>query len=141
LGKKFPSYTENLWGITASESPRGYAVWGGPPMMGEIDGSVVPCAAGGSLPFAPKETIQTLRHMRERHERQSWTRYGFSDAFNPLTKWTAKHLVSINTGITLLMVENARSGLVWNTFMKNPEVRSSMQKVGFSSSSDAFFAA
>jgi len=138
LSQKYPSYGENLWGITASESPKGYAVWGGPPMMGDIDGSVVPSAAGGSLVFAPNETLQTLRHMRERHERQSWTRYGFADAFNPLTQWTARHLVSINTGITLVMAENARSGLVWDHFMQNPEIKAAMRRVGFSGANDLF---
>ena len=138
LGREFPTYDENLWGITASESPKGYAVWGGPPKMGPIDGSVVPCAAGGSLPFAPELTVQTLRHMREQHRNQSWGRYGFTDAFNPRTKWTAKHLISINTGITLVMVENARSGFVWENFMLNPEVKTAMRKVGFSGADDVF---
>jgi hypothetical protein len=106
--------------------------------MGPIDGSVVPCAAGGSLPFAPELTLQTLRHMRERHSPQSWGRYGFTDAFNIRTKWSAKHLISINTGITLLMVENARSGLVWENFMLNPEVKMAMRKVGFMGVDDVF---
>lgn len=138
LGAQFRYYSENLWGITASESPRGYAVWGGPPRMGPIDGSVVPCAAGGSLPFAPELTLQTLRYMREQYQNQSWGRYGFKDAFNPRTKWTARRQVAINTGITLLMAENVRSGFVWQSFMKNQEVKSAMSKVGFSGDSDVF---
>ena len=138
LGREFSAYDENLWGITASESPKGYAVWGGPPKMGPIDGSVVPCAAGGSLPFAPELTVQTLRHMRERHGNQSWNRYGFTDAFNPLTRWTARHQISINTGITLLMAENARSGFVWQNFMLNPELKAAMRMVGFSGADDVF---
>ena len=55
LSKQFPDYSDDLWGITASDSAKGYAVWGGPPAMGPIDGTVVPCAAAGSMPFLPQE--------------------------------------------------------------------------------------
>ena len=67
LSREFPDYTEDLWGITASDSSRGYAVWGGPPAMGHVDGSVVPCAAGGSLPFLPEETLRVLRTIRSKY--------------------------------------------------------------------------
>ena len=61
LGKQFPDYSEELWGITASDSQQhGYVVWGGPPATGPIDGTVVPSAAGGSLPFLPAETLRVL---------------------------------------------------------------------------------
>src|ERR1700676_824612 len=56
LGKQFPDYSEDLWGITASDSQNGYVAWGGPPAMGPIDGTVVPSAAGGPLRFLQKET-------------------------------------------------------------------------------------
>lgn len=131
LGDEFSHYSNELWGITASESPNGYVVWGGPPRQGPIDGSVVPCAAGGSLPFLPQDGIAVLRGMRARFGRRVWSRFGFADAFNPGTGWTANGYVGINTGITLLMAENARSGLVWDLFMKNPEARLAMQMVGF----------
>ncbi|TAL00665.1 MAG: hypothetical protein EPO07_09395, partial [Verrucomicrobia bacterium] len=131
LRDEFPLYSDELWGITASESPQGYAIWGGPPRQGPIDGSVVPCAAGGSLPFLPADCLQVLRHARERFGDTAWNRYGFVDAFNPLTGWSAKDQIAINTGITLLMAENARTSFVWNTFMKNDEVRAALTKVGF----------
>lgn len=131
LGDEFSHYSHELWGITASESPKGYVVWGGPPRQGPIDGSVVPCAAGGSLPFLPADTIATLRGMRERFGSKAWGRFGFTDAFNPATGWSSRDYVGINTGITLLMAENARTGFVWDLFMKNPEARTAMQMVGF----------
>jgi len=133
LSEEFPHYSEDLWGITASESPKGYAVWGGPPRIGPIDGSVVPCAAGGSIPFVPKESLQVLRTARERHGKRIWGRYGFADAFNPATGWVARNHVAINTGITLMMAENARTGFFWETFMKNSEISTAMQRVGFRS--------
>ena len=131
LREEFPHYSNELWGITASESPQGYVVWGGPPRQGPIDGSVVPCAVGGSLPFMPRDAIATLSGMRERFGSRAWGRYGFTDAFNPATGWSARDYVGINTGITLLMAENARTGFVWDLFMQNPEARAAMQLVGF----------
>ncbi len=131
LHKRFPDYTNDLWGISASDSAHGYVVWGGPPAMGPIDGTVVPCAAGGSLPFLPRETMLVLRTMRERYSHHAWKRYGFVDAFNPLTGWFDKDVIGIDLGITMLMAENARTGFVWNTFMKNPEAREGMKRAGF----------
>lgn len=131
LSAEFPHYSRELWGITASDSPNGYVIWGGPPRQGPIDGSIVPCAAGGSLPFLPQDTITVLRGLKERYGRRVWGRFGFTDAFNPATGWASQDYIGINTGITLLMAENARTGLVWDMFMKNPEPRRAMQLVGF----------
>jgi hypothetical protein len=131
LRDEFPLYSDELWGITASDSPNGYAVWGGPPRQGPIDGSVVPSATAGSLPFLPTECLQVLQSTRERFGKTAWNRYGLVDAFNPLTGWTAPRQIAINSGISLLMAENARTGFIWNTFMKNPEVPKAMSLAGF----------
>jgi hypothetical protein len=131
LSREFPDYTEDMWGITASDSARGYAVWGGPPAMGRIDGSIVPCAAGGSLAFLPEETVRVLRNIREKYKERVWRRYGFVDAFNPLTNWYSQDVIGIDVGITLLMAENARSGFVWQQFMKNEAARNGMARAGF----------
>lgn len=132
LGKQFPDYSEDLWGITASDSEHGYVVWGGPPAIGPIDGTVVPSAAGGSLPFIPRECLRVLRTIKDRY-RDAWCRYGLVNAFNPLKKWYDTDVVGIDTGITMLMAENARTGFVWDTFMKNPEARRGMERAGFES--------
>jgi hypothetical protein len=131
LGKQFPDYSRDFWGITASDSRYGYVVWGGPPSIGPIDGTLVPSAAGGSLPFLPQETTDVLRNIRARYGRDTWTKYGFVDAFNPLDRWYDPDVVGIDTGITLVMAENLRSGFVWNTFMRNPEARRGMDLAGF----------
>jgi len=131
LAGRFPDYSEDLWGITASDSPKGYVAWGGPPETGPIDGTVVPCAAGGSLPFLPQEAVRVLHTVRTRYGSRAWTRYGFVDAFNPLTSWYDNSVVGIDAGITMVMAENARSGFVWQTFMKNPEAQRGMQRAGF----------
>src|SRR5260370_6056519 len=130
LSREFPDYAEDMWGITASDSARGYAVWGGPPSMGRIDGSIVPCAAGGSLPFLPEETVRVLKNIREKYENRAWQRYGFVDAFNPLTNWYSPDVIGIDVGIMLLMAENARSGFVWEQFMKNDVARNGMARAG-----------
>ena len=131
LSREFPDYSEDMWGITASDSARGYAVWGGPPAMGRIDGSIVPCATGGSLPFLPEESIRVLRNIREKYDQRVWRTYGFVDAFNPLTNWYSPDVIGINVGITLLMAENARTGFVWEQFMKNDIARNGMARAGF----------
>lgn len=130
LNPRFPDYTNALWGITASDSEKGYVVWGGPPATGPIDGTVVPCAAGGSIPFLPAETMRVLNTIHN-HYPKTWSRYGFVDAFNPLTGWYDTDVIGIDVGITMLMAENARSSFVWETFMKNPEARRGMDLAGF----------
>lgn len=131
LRKRFPSYGESLWGITASDSARGYRAWGGPPQHGGVDGTLVPCAAAGSLPFLPHETLDVLKTMRDQFGKKIWKRYGFIDAFNPLTAWFNPDVIGIDVGITLLMAENARGGSVWSWFGANLEVPRAMKKAGF----------
>jgi hypothetical protein len=131
LGKQFPDYNEDLWGITASDSQQqGYVVWGGPPATGPIDGTVVPSAAGGSLPFLPGPTLRVLKNIRNKYP-SAWTKYGFVNAFNPLKNWYDTDVIGIDTGIILLMAENLRTGFVWETFMKSPEAQRGMERAGF----------
>jgi hypothetical protein len=131
LAKQFPDYSEDLWGITASDSVNGYAVWGGPPAIGPIDGTVVPCAAGGSLPFLPEASMRVLETIKNRYGQKAWSDYGFVDAFNPLIQWYDTDVIGIDAGITMVMVENARTAFVWETFMKNPEAMRGMERAGF----------
>src|SRR2546426_5962301 len=130
LAPQFSDYSNDLWGITSSDSANRYVAWGGPPAVGPIDGSIVPCATAGSLPFVPTQTIHVLRWIRG-HYPQAWQRYGYVDAFNPLTGWYDADVIGIDVGISVLMAENQRTKFVWNTFMKNPEAQSAMQMAGF----------
>ena len=132
LNEQFIDYTNALWGITASDSEKGYVIWGGPPAMGPIDGTIVPAATGGSLPFLPDATMRVLRTIYD-HYPKAWSRYGFVDAFNPLNDWYDSDVIGIDTGITMLMAENARTGFVWDTFMKSPEAQRGMAIAGFKS--------
>jgi hypothetical protein len=131
LAKHFPDYSENLWGISASDSKDGYIVWGGPPEIGPIDGTIVPSAAGGSLAFLPAAALRVLRTIKTQYGVSAWSKYGFVDAFNPLTNWYDSDVVGIDTGITMIMAENLRTSFVWDTFMKNPEAQRGMELAGF----------
>ena len=133
LAKQFPDYSDDLWGITASDSKNGYVVWGGPPEIGPIDGTVVPSAVGGSLPFLPPATMRVLKNMKNRYSPKAWSRYGFVNAFNPLTNWYDTDVIAIDTGITMLMAENLRTAFVWKTFMKSPEAQRGLERAKFMS--------
>ena len=74
--------------------------------------------------------MQVLRTIRERYPR-AWGRYGFVDAFNPLTNWYNPDALGIDLGITTLMAENQRSAFIWKTFMKNKEAQTGMERAGF----------
>ena len=129
LGQQFSDYSEDLWGITASDSDQGYVIWGGPPAVGPIDGTVVPSAAGGSLTFLPQAAMRVLKTIRNSYG-SAWSKYGFVNAFNPLKNWYDHDVIGIDTGITMLMAENLRTGFVWDTFMKTSEAQRGMQRAG-----------
>jgi len=130
MTKEFPGYEPNVWGITASDSAKGYLAWGGPPRDPAIDGTVVPSAAGGSLMFTPEISVAALRTMREKHGQRVYGVYGFVDAFNPNTGWVDTDVIGINVGIILVSAENMRTGNVWRWFMQNREIPRAMEAVG-----------
>lgn len=128
LAAKFPGcYAENLWGITSSESVKGYKAWGGPPAHSAIDGSVVPCASIGSLMFKPEICVPVVREMKARFGDKIYGKYGFADAFHPTNGWVCPDVLAIDVGITLLAIENYRSGNVWRWFMANAEPRRALE--------------
>ena len=131
---RYAHWSNDFWGLTASDAEHGYTAWGtpGPGELDLSDGTVVPCAPGGSLPFAPAECITALRTMRQIGGPKAWGRYGFVDAFNAETGWASAEVNGINVGITLIMAENLRTGLVWRAFMLAPEVQRGMELAGFS---------
>jgi len=130
LASEFPGYSAKVWGITASDGPPGYFAWGGPPRHKAIDGTVVPCAAGGSLMFTPDISLPALRAMKEKFGERIYGRYGFVDAFNPNTGWVGPDVIGIDVGITLLSAENLRTGRIWSWFMRNPEIPGAMRRIG-----------
>lgn len=137
LGRRFHWIDQNLWGISASASRQGYRVWGGPPSMGPLDGTLVPCATAGSLVFLPAECSHVLLTIKDRYQDKVYGRYGFADAFQPHANWFSGNVIGIDVGIGLLMAENLRSGFVWDYFMRNREITHAMNEVGFHHDPDA----
>ncbi|MET0216220.1 MAG: glucoamylase family protein, partial [Vicinamibacterales bacterium] len=118
------------WGITASDSRKGYVAWGGPPRDAAIDGTVVPCAVTGSLMLTPDITLPAVREMKARFGDRIYGRYGFADAFHPTEGWVNPDVIGIDLGITVLSAENLRTGRIWEWFMRNPEVITALDRVG-----------
>ncbi len=129
LASEFPWYGPDMWGVTASDSRRGYRAWGSP--AHPPDGTLVPCAAGGSLPFLRDNCTAVLQAMLDRYGNRIWSRYGFVDAFHPGEGWYSQDVIGINQGILLMMSENARTGSVWEEFMSTAEARRAIEAAGF----------
>ena len=157
---KFRDYGRSLWGLTACDGPldttlvlegrerrfHTYTARGASFMNIEDDGTVAPTAVGGSIPFAPFETVTTLRAMRGRYGEPLYGRYGFVDALNPTfdapvrvqhgrvvpgVGWFDTDYLGIDQGPILAMIENFRSGLVWNTMRKNRHLVRGLRRAGF----------
>ncbi len=117
-----------LWGWTACAGQSGYLGFGAP-----YNGTVAPSAVAASLPFVPNLALPTLRYMYEKYSDKIWGEYGFTDSFNPAQNWYDTGYISIDEGNIVLMLENFRSGGVWNEFMKIPYIQTALQKAGFHS--------
>ena len=129
LRSMFPGYSENIWGITPSDSDIGYLGWGNAFSRRDLDGTVVPCASAGSLMFTPQLSLSALRTMRDRYGLYAYGRYGFADAFHPLSLWVDSDVVGIDQGITLLSAENLRSATVWGWFNRQPNIRWALSRI------------
>lgn len=127
---RFPKWNDSMWGVSSSDSEKGYVGWGGPPDSGPLDGTLVPCASAGSLPFLPTECLRTLHAQRHQHDVQIWKRYGFVDAWNPHTGWVNPDVIGIDVGITALMAANTRDQFVWRSMMRDPAVKRGFEQAG-----------
>lgn len=131
-----PSLDADNWGLTACNGPNGYAAYGAPPSgnigannMHFTDGTITPSGPIGSLPFMPKETLQAM--MAWYKNPQLWTGYGFIESFNTSKSapWYCESNSGLIKGLSLIMIENYRSGLIWDTYMKHPVIVSGNQKI------------
>lgn len=123
LSPTYPHYGINNWGATAADGPNGYTVWGGPPATGNIDGSIVPTAPGGSLAFTPRQSIDALKYMQQTYGATVYKKYAFVDAFNPHISWTSAIVLGLDAGMMLLAAENSRSNFVWDIFEQHAVAR------------------
>jgi hypothetical protein len=123
----FTGYGENCWGLTASDDPTGYRVH----EPTNDNGTISPTAAISSIPYTPQESIDFIKHIYRTYGNNVWGEYGFKDAFNPTQNWYATSYLAIDQGPIIAMIENYRSGLLWNLFMANPEVQPMLDAIGF----------
>ncbi|MBK9291028.1 MAG: Ig-like domain-containing protein [Bacteroidetes bacterium] len=121
-------YGADSWGLTASDDHTGYRVH----EPTNDNGTITPTAALSSIPFTPEYSMQAMRHFYYILGDKLFGEYGFKDAFNPGQGWFANSYLAIDQGPILVMIENHRSGLLWNLFMSAPEVQTAMNKLGFS---------
>lgn len=127
---KNKGYGANCWGLTASDSWKGYS---GHSPTNDL-GVISPTAALSAFPYAPKYAMEAMRHFYEDLGNKLWGEYGFADAFSEQHDWYAKSYLAIDQGPIIVMIENYRSGLIWKLFMSNADVKRGLVKLGFSTS-------
>jgi hypothetical protein len=121
-------YGKSCWGLTASDDPDGYTAHS----PDNDNGTISPTAALASFPYAPKEAMRALRHFLKKGDKL-WGRFGFVDAFNEKRNWYADTFLAVDQGPIIVMIENYRTGLLWNLFMSIPEIQVGLRKLDFRS--------
>lgn len=122
-------YSENCWGLTASDIQNGYTA----SSPNNDVGVIAPTAALSSMPYTPTESMQALRYFYYKLGNKTWGEYGFYDAFSLKDQWFASSTLAIDQGPIIVMIENHRTKLIWNLLMGAPEIKSGMKTLGFSS--------
>lgn len=125
--QKYYGYSENCWGLTASDIKDGYTA----SSPTNDQSFIAPTAAICSMPFTPEESMQALNFFYYKLGDKIWKQYGFVDAFSLDKIWFADSFLAIDQGPQIGMIENYRSGLLWKLFMSCPEVQAGLTKLGF----------
>ena len=128
--KKFFGYSDSVWGLTASDDPFVNYMAHDPV---NDNGVVSPTAALSSIVYTPAESMKALKFYYYVLGDRLFKEYGFVDAFSLDEPWFANSFLAIDQGPIIIMIENYRSGLLWNLFMSAPEIKEGMQKLGFNS--------
>mgnify|MGYP003575241639 CR=1 FL=1 len=127
--KGFFGYGENCWGFTASDDINGYLAH----EPNNDNGVISPTAALSSFPYTPDESMKALKFFYYKLGDKIWKDYGFIDAFSLHHAWFSNSYLAIDQGPIIIMIENHRSGLLWNLFMSSPEIINGMKTLGFQS--------
>ncbi|HMI02850.1 MAG TPA: glucoamylase family protein, partial [Pedobacter sp.] len=125
----YTGYSENCWGLTASDIPNGYTA----SSPNNDKGIIAPTAALSSFPYTPAESMQALEFFYYKLGDKLFKEYGFVDAFSQQQQWYASSTLAIDQGPIVIMIENYRTKLLWNLFMSASEVKTGMKNLGFSS--------
>ena len=129
---RFKTFGENSWGLTACVGPNGYSGgYGAMPALADVDkqndGTVSPCGAVGSIVFTPELSIKALENFYN-HYPKLWGKYGFIDGYNLENgEWYSTEVIGIDKGISMMMIENYLSQLLWKQFMKNEYVQKGLE--------------
>lgn len=126
----YEGYGADAWGLTSSYTINGYA--GHAPGGDRDKGVISPTAALSSYPYTPEESMAVIKHLYYDLKEKVWGPYGFYDAFSPEYDWYPQKYLAIDQGPIVVMIENHRSGLLWNLFMQAPEIQAGLNKLGFS---------
>ena len=127
--KAYAGYSENCWGLTASDNDKGYSAHSPSNDLGTI----APTAALSAMPYTPEESMQALHFFYYKLGDRLWGKYGFYDAFNLSANWVDSQNIAIDQGPIIVMIENYRTGLLWKHFMSLPEIKDGLTKLGFES--------
>jgi hypothetical protein len=125
--KGFVGYSSESWGLTASDDHIGYSAHSPTNDIGVIS----PTAALSSFPYTPIESMKALKFFYYTLGDRLWGDYGFYDAYNLTEGWTANSYLAIDQGPIIVMIENYRTGLLWDLFMSAPEIQAGLSKLDF----------
>ncbi len=131
--KGFEGYGDNCWGLTASYSVNGYSAH--MPVKNDL-GVITPTASLSSFPYTPEQSMKALKHFYFDLGDKIWGKYGFYDAFSIQDNWYPQRYLAIDQLTITPMIENYRTGLLWNLFMGAPEIQEGLKKLGFTFESE-----
>ena len=125
--KGYSGYSEHCWGLTASDGNQGYSAHS----PTNDRGVIAPTAALASMPYTPEESLRALHFFYYKLGDKLWREHGFADAFNLSENWFDNQHIAIDQGPIIIMIENHRTGLLWDLFMDIPEIQAGLTKLGF----------
>ncbi len=125
--KGYEGYGEDAWGLTASDGYWGYSA--SEPAEHQDEGKITPTGALASFPYTPEESMRAFKHFYRDLGDFLWGEYGFYDAYNPTLNWVSPIFMGLNQAPITVMVENYRSGFIWDLFMSNEDVRNAIDKL------------
>ena len=123
----YEGYGEDFWGLTACDGVWRYCAH--EPMAHQDDGTIAPTGALASMPYTPEASLKAMKKMYREYGRYLWGPYGFYDAYNPTLNWVSPIYMGLNQGPSVVMIENYRTGKIWELFMSHPDVKAGLEKL------------
>jgi len=131
--QEFEAFGDDLWGLTAGDGPAGYRHYGA--LKGHTDGTINPYGLIAAMPFSPDASEKGIRTLLTKYGDRVWGEFGFYSGFKPDASWYSTETIGIDQGITFLMLENHRTGFIWELFTQIPAIQTALQRAGFVSGS------